>query len=489
MKNTLIKSLFYVFAFAVLFSCNSNKNNEILAYTTDTTLGLSRVNLNTISEKIPVDKILKEKKNLKSDEKFFLQLVSKPKESGIDTDKPLYFIVDQGKSAYDPDAKAFLWISDKAKFQKSMSDLTKSKVSIDKKDYIYIDGKLAGSIKGDMAIISSEKSYNPYAGYDPYTGYNPMNRPSENPLKLNEKYFTDFWARKGTSSTVIKDQVNQSLADNKDISGWVNLSAIASYLSKGYIETLAVNKLIKDSGIGFDFNFDKGKAEMDTKTFFNNDMKKVVEKYYDKNTVNYDLVKNVELDHAKSYTIGFFSLDFMKYLIKEAGFEATVNHYLASTNKTLEDITSTFTGDYAFVDFKTKPIDSTDYPYRSNNALVLGFNPDKKDQLTSLLQGPLGASKKYMIGKNEVIFSDDNTVIYQFQNKKAGKNSKLDKKSGVTAYSWSDGNDYNQKQNAAVKVTNMVNESKEDDGDLVSKTVFTLDKKDENALYYLIMNG
>jgi len=483
MKNTLMKSLFYVFAFAILFSCNSNKNNEILTYTTDTTLGLSRVNLNTISEKIPVDKILKEKKDLKDDEKFFLQLVSKPKESGIDTDKPLYFIIDQGKSTYDPDAKAFFWITDKAKFQKSMSDLTKSKVTIDKKDYIYVDGKMTGSIKGDMAIVSSDKSYSPYAGY------NSLNTPSVEPSsKLNEKYFADFWGRKGTSNAAIKDQVNQSLVSDKDISGWINLAAVASYASKGYIETLAANKLIIDSGIGFDFNFDKGKSEMDTKTFFNADMKKVVEKYYDKNAVNYDLVKNVELDNSKSFTIGFFSLDFMRYLVKEAGFEATVNHYLASTNKTLEDITSTFTGDYAFVDFKSNPADTVEY-YRTNNAVVLGFNPKKKDALTSLLQGPLGQSKKYMIADNQVIFSDDNNVIYQFQNKKVGKNTKLNKKTGITAYSWSDGNDYNQKEKATVKVVDMVNESKEDGGNLVSKTVFTLDKKDENALYYLIMNG
>ncbi|MCS3530427.1 DUF4836 family protein [Chryseobacterium sp. JUb7] len=477
-----MKSLFYVFTLAILFSCNSNKNNdEVLTYTTDATLGLSRVNLKTISGKIPVDKILKEKKDLKEDEKFFLQLVNKPQESGIDTDKPLYFIIDQGKSTSDPDAKAFFWISDKAKFQKSMSDLTKSKITVDKKDYIYADGKLTGSIKGDMAIVSSEKSYNPYAGYNSYNTPEPS-------AKLNEKYFTDFWGRKGTTNAAIKDQVNQSLVDNKDISGWINLAAVASYASKGYIETLAVNKLIKDSGVGFDFNFDKGKAEMDTKTFFNADMKKVVEKYYDKNKVDYDLVKNVELDNAKSFTIGFFSLDFMRYLVKEAGFEATVNHYLASTNKTLEDITSTFTGDYAFVDFKANPADSLEY-YRANNAVVLGFNPKKKDNITSLLQGPLGASKKYMIGDNQVIFSDDNNVIYQFQNKKAGKNAKLDKKSGITAYSWSDGNDYNQREKASVKVVDMVNESKEEGGNLVSKTVFTLDKKDENALYYLIMNG
>jgi hypothetical protein len=482
MKNTLMRTLFYVFAVAILFSCKSNKNDDVLNYTTDTTLGLSRVNLNTISDKIPVDKILKEKKDLKEDEKFFLQLVSKPKESGINVDKPLYFIVDQGKSTSDPDPKAFFWINDKAKFQKSMSDLTKTKVTIDKKDYIYVDGKMTGSIKGDMAIVSSDKSYNPYSGY------NSMNTPGiDTSSKLNEKYFTDFWSRKGTSSSVIKEQVNQSLVSDKDISGWINLAAVASYVSKGYIETLAVNKLIKDSGIGFDFNFDKGKSEMDTKTFFNSDMKKIVGKYYDKNKINYDLVKNVELDNAKSFTIGFFSLDFMRYLVKEAGFEATINHYLSSTNRTLEDITTTFTGDYAFTEFKS-PVDSVNYS-PSNKAVVLGFNPKKKDVLTSLLQGPLGDGKKYMISDNQVLFSDDNAVIYQFQNKKAGKNTKLGKKSGITSYSWSDGKEYNSKKNVDVNIIDAVNESKEDNGNLVSKTVFTLDKKDENALYYLIMNG
>lgn len=484
MKSTLMKTLLYAFVLVIFFSCNSNKNDEILTYTTDTTLGLSRVNLKEISNKIPVDKILKEKKNLQAEEKLFLQLVNKPGESGIDIDKPLYFIVDQGKTNSEFDAKAFMWINDKAKFQTSMSNLTKSKVTIDNKDNILINGQLVGNMKGEMAIMVSEKAYNPYGRYNSMNSSMPQG--SE---RINAQYFTDFWARKGTKNAAIKEQINKSLVGDKDVSGWVNLAAVASFASKGYIETLAINKLIKDSGIGFDFNFDKGKAEMSTNTFFNSDMKKIVEKYYDKNKVNYDLVKNVELDNAKSYTIGFFSLDFMKYLVKEAGFEATINHYLASSNKSLEDITSTFTGDYAFVDFKVKQ-DTTDYyNYRSDNAIVLGFNPKNKATLTSLMDQYLtSAGKKYMVTDNEVIVSDNAEVLSQFQTKKEGKNASLDKKSGIMSYSWSDGKDYNQKENATVKIINMVNESKEEGGNLVSKSTFTLDKKDENALYYLLMN-
>lgn len=485
MKKTQINFLLSLFVITVLFSCGSNKNEDILKYTTDTTLGLTRVNLDKITDKIQVDKILANKKDLKEDEKLFLQLLKQPKESGIDIKQPLYFIGDPGKTGYDPDIKAFFWISDKEKFQASMSKITKRKVSIDKKDLIYIDGLLTGSIKGNNAVLAQEDSSRDV--YDDYEVDSLASPTPKSTSKFNEQYFTDFWSRKGSSNKAIKEQVGKSLVDDKDISGWVNLAALSGFLSKGYIETLAVYKLIKDSGIGFDFNFAKGSAEIDTKTFFNSDMKKVVEKYYSKNKINYDLVKNVELDNSKSFSIGFFSLDFMKYLIKESGFESTVNHYLASTSKTLDDITSTFTGDYAFADLKKHP-DSTDY-YSSKTALVLGIDPKKADNLKGMMNGPLGSGRNYMIVGDKAIFSEDNQVVFQFKSNKAGKNSKLDKKSGITAYSWSDGSDYKTGKNANVTITQAVNESKEDGGDVVSKTIFSLDKKDENALYYFIMNG
>lgn len=478
MKNNLLKSFFSVLLVVILVSCGS-KNDEVLNFTTDTTLALARVNLERISDKIPVDKILKEKKDLKDDEKFLLELVSKPKESGIDVGQPLYVIVDAGKSGLDPDVKAYFHIDDKAKFQTSMSRITKNKVTIDAKDFILVDGKISGSIKGDAAVMSSDiPSMNRTYSYD--------EEPKRN--TKDGKYYTDFWARKGSSSDAIQDQINQSLVKDQDMSGWLNLSAIASYASKGYIETLAVNKLIKDSGIGYNMNFEKGSANINTKSFFNDDMKKIVSKYYDKNKINYDLVKNIELDNANSFSVGYFSLDFMHYLIKEAGFEATINNYLSSTDKSLQDIISTFTGDYAFVDLK-KAKDSTDYYYQSNTAFVLGFNPKNKSVLDGLLKNPMLGDEKYLVSDNQIIFSKDNNVLLQYKNKTAAKNKVLDKKSGITAYSWSQGNEYNDQGNTDVKVKSAVNETKEDGGNITSETVLTLDKKDENALYYWIMNA
>lgn len=347
-----MKKIIYLAVLATIYSCSSNNNDDILKYTKDTTLGISRVNLKTVAEKVSADKILKEKQYVFEDRKMLLELVNKPKESGINVDKPLYIIVDPGKSNADnePNVKAYFEIDDKTKFQKSMSDITKSKVTIDKKDFIYIDGLLTGSIKGKEAILTKK----PNNHYDrEYTNYDEIDSITtvipEKKSYFDEKYFTDFWNRKGPSNKVIKEQVNQSLAGNKDMSAWINLSAVANYLSKGYIETLAVNKLIKDSGVGMEITFDKGSAEMNTKTFFNSEMQKVVEKYYSKNKIDYDLVKTINVDKAESFSIGYFSLEFMTYLIKEAGFESTINNYLSSSNKTLADITSIFTGDYAYV--------------------------------------------------------------------------------------------------------------------------------------------
>lgn len=487
-----MKKIIYLAVLASIYSCSSNNNDDILKYTTDTTLGISRVNLKTVAEKVSADKILKEKEYLFGDRKMLLELVNKPKESGINVDKPLYIIVDPGKSNTDnePNVKAYFEIDDKAKFQKSMSDITKTKVTIDKKDFIYLDGLLTGSIKGKEAILTKEPNNHYDREYTNYDETDSISTPApQKKSAYDEKFFTDFWNRKGPSNKVIKEQVNQSLEGKKDMSAWVNLSAVANYFSKGYIETLAVNKLIKDSGIGMEVTFEKGSAELNTKTFFNSEMKKVVEKYYNKNKINYDLVKTIDIDKSQSFSLGYFSLDFMSYLIKEAGFEAIVNNYLSSTNKSLADITSIFTGDYAYVQTKNHP-DSSSYSNKSE-AIILGINPKKADGFKGLMEGPFGYERKYIINGDKVIISDDNQLVYQFKNNKAAKNANLEKKSGITSYSWTDGTEYNRSYDnnkLRANIVKAINESKEENGNLSSKTTFTVDKKDQNTLYYFIMN-
>ena len=107
------------------------------------------------------------------------------------------------------------------------------------------------------------------------------------------------------------------------------------------------------------------------------------------------------------------------------------------------------------------------------------------------MEGPFGYDRKYIINGNKVIISDDSQLVYQFKSNKDAKNANLDKKSGVTSYSWTDGSEYNRGYNNdkdRAKIVKATNEYKQENGNMISKTVFTVDKKDQSTLYYFIMN-
>lgn len=121
----------------------------------------------------------------------------------------------------------------------------------------------------------------------------------------------------------------------------------------------------------------------------------------------------------------------------------------------------------------------------------MGINPKKADGFKGFMEGPFGYDRKYIINGNKVIISDDSQLVYQFKSNKDAKNANLDKKSGVTSYSWTDGSEYNRGYNNdkdRAKIVKATNEYKQENGNMISKTVFTVDKKDQSTLYYFIMN-
>lgn len=474
----LFKNYLLLFALIILASCSSNGNSDILNYTLNNTLGVSRVNLNTISKKIPAEKILKEKKNIKENERLMLQLISKPKESGMDMDSPLYVMVDQSEQKKGLEYKLIFNITDKAKFQTTMSTISKSKITINDKDFILKDGVIIGSLNKKLAVIIQ----NDDSGF-----YNSYSQGSSSKA-LTEVDIKNFWNRKGTDNKTIKEQINKSLSSDKDLSAWMNIGAIASYVSKGYIETLAVFSLIKDSGYNVNLNFEKGSVDMETRSFFNDGLKKVVTKYYKGKDINYDLVKNVELDHSKTFSLGFFSLDLVSYIIKEAGLEATINNYLGYAGTTVNDITTTFNGDFAIVE--TLPNAKQDNAYNSSKpSIILGVNKNATEKLKVFLQNPILANVKNIYQDNQILFSENLETANQFKNRIKAKNSILDKKSNVIFNTWSNGDDFGITKQDVVKITNIKGDGKMDDGDMISKSKIEISKKDENALYYFILSN
>lgn len=489
MKKSIYQLAILTFTL-LLVSCKNNGNDEILDITTDKTLAIVKLNLEDLEKKIPSDKILNDtaKATFSKKDKEKAELFFDAEKNGIDIDKPLFVLVDSDKNSLI--SSFVLWLSDKDLFQKNFSKITEKTVKIDGKNYLYVGDKLIGSVKDDMLIMSASMD-NPLTSF--YGGY------SSGPQNVSETFYKDFWLRKKIENEDVEEQIDQALKKDMDMSTWLNIQGFASLASKGYIETLAINKLLIGSSIGMNLNFEAGQIVLNTETYFNEEMKKIVDKYYKDKGINYDILKSVDIDKAKSYLIGYFSLDFLKYFIKEAGFEATINNVLASRDMSVDDIVNGFTGDYAFItygDIKKQVYNEYfDYTYEQvtpNYALVFGKNGTKGTKIVDQFRNDFSLKDNiFYTNKDLFVMGNDAKTFDLLQNKKTATNKKLEKKSGITTYSWSNGADFNVamlrgKSPSKAKIVNIISESKMDNGNTTSKIVVTLDKKDKNALVYLM---
>ncbi|WP_294821718.1 hypothetical protein [uncultured Flavobacterium sp.] len=467
-------------------SCGSDSADEtILGYTTDNTIAIVKVNLDRLDEKLPKKEMMNDKSDkFSASEKEKMELFMNAEDNGIDITKPLYLMTDKDKDRFS--FSIIGWLDDEAKFEKNFSKISETKITINKeKNLVYSDKELIGSIKDGM-IVLAKAAGNPMDGLMGRSAYAPSNNG-----EVTEKFYADFWNRKPTEKEAMIGQIEKSLQADADMSAWVNVYTVVNTLSKGYIETLAVNKLILDAGVGFNLNFDKGKIDFRTNTFFNEEMQKLVKKYYDSKGVDYDIVKNIELDQAKMYSVGFFSIDFLKYFIKEAGFEPMANSVLQYQGLTLEDITNALNGKYAFAMFPEQPAPADDpYAYpKPSGVLVLGINGDKAGKLINAIEAEPNFSyyAKMFHNKDMLVFATEDSQLEQLKANKAAANKKLNKVSGVNSYTWATGEDFNKgfQGHAKAKVISIESTSKIDGGNGSSETVIKLDKDKKNALHYL----
>ena len=477
----------------LLTSCSGNNNKEILKLTNEKTLAIVKLNIDDVINKLPKEEILADtvKKFSNADKEF--RLFVRADELGINTDKPFYVTTESEKDKYI--SSCIFWLDDEAKFLKKFKEIYSNDFTIyyDKK-LVLNEKKVVGAYKDGIFVLSN-KSYDPYTSRKKEYDYYYEEEYVEEDMTVSEDFYKNFFTRKSLEDENILDNIDEALKDDADASVWVNIHGIVSNLSKGYIETLAINKLLIGSGFGLNLTFDDGKIECKGESFFNEDMKKIVEKYYDNKDINYDIVKNVELDNAQIYGLGFFSTDFVKYFIKEAGFEATANKFLETKDLSVEDILSTFNGQYAFANYgettsQMKLYDGSTYDYKQPNTLfVLGLNAKKSQKVMNLFNDPmLKLDDKLFKNDKYVAFSSDNKNFNLMKANKNAKNSKLNKVTGVNSYMYGNGTDFNKNvvPNMKNKVKEMVSTSKMEDGNATSEIVITYEKNDKNILHYIV---
>lgn len=511
MKKIIYGFLFFSAALMAV-SCGSSTDKEILKYTTDKTLGIVKINVAQLEKKLPKDEILKDKSaDMSKDEKEKLQLVMDAKNNGFDTEKPVYVIADSEGDGFAVTLVGFL--SDKAKFEAGFSKITGKKIKTNESNNVYADDQIIGSIKDDMIIFSGVTG-NPMASAYGYGG-------SEK--QADAAFYASFWKRKATENKAKVEQITKSLNDKADMSTWVNLYGVINTASRGYIETLAINKQLIDAGIGFDLNFNEGSIDIKASTFFNEELQTLVKKYYNGKEIDYSLVKNIDIDKAKSYGVGYTSLEFIRHFIKEAGFESMANEaLLQNVGLTLDDITGGLKGTYAFASYgeiaaepaviEEEPVleaSISDDPYADPYGDEYGYddypvyNAPKPDMLLALgINGAKAQKLIDFISKNEMfaayvktysnkdifVVTSNESNLDLLKSGKAAANKKLVKKTGVTSYSWMGGDDINKVAEGKIKtkLVNIESFSKMEDGNSTTELTIKFDKNKKNILHYLL---
>ncbi|AWA29991.1 hypothetical protein HYN48_07830 [Flavobacterium magnum] len=479
----------------LMASCGKDSDNEeILKYTTEKTLAIVKINLQQLDKKLPKDEMLNDKTgNFSDKDREKMELFLNADKNGVDIERPLYLMTDQDRDGF---AFSFFgWLADQSKFTANFSKITGSKIRIDATtQLIYANDQLIGSIQDDMIVLSRHVG-NPMAMvYGGSTG-SPDNT-------LTAGFYTALWKRKPVDNKNAIDQIEKSLDSGSDVSSWINLYGMINTFSKGYIETLAVNKLLIGAGFGVSLNFGEGKIAFKGSTFFNDDLKKLVQKFYNGKTVDYNIVKNIEIDRTKNYSLGYMSPEFIRYFVKEAGFESMANNFLESRGITLEEITNALTGQYAFTQFReddtaqaAPQVDEYGFPVVSyaqpKFLLALGIHADKAQKLIGLVTAEpmLEQNAKVYHDKELLVVATNENDMALLKTNKPAVNSSLKKQSGVTGYSWSDASDANnmlQTGNRKLKVVSMESISNVRDGNFTSEVTITVDKSKKNVLHYLM---
>ena len=474
----------FLLSVTLFTSCSGTDNDTILKFTTDKTLAISRINLAQFNDKLPKDQISKDTtiSRMSKSEKEKFKLFMDAENNGIDIKKPLYIIVDEEKGNY---VFSFLiTLDDDKKFEENFSKISDKKITLDKdKSLVYADGNIIGSVHDDMIVISRMSNYGNYS----YSG--------SSDSKVDEAFYKSFWNRKSNIDDNVTEQINTSLDKKSDLSAWINLHGVISAASKGYIETLAVNKLLVNAGFSVNFNFEEGKFVANTNSYFNDDLKKLVEKHYEGKDANFDILNSIDVDNAKSYGVGYMSFEFVKYFVKEAGFEASINHFLEDRDLTFAEIVDALNGDYAFVSYKDNMVvnDEMFGSYeRPNTLFALGINGGKAKKIVDLLhQDNMLSSMGNIFNNNNIIaFASDENKLKLLQANKKAANTKLNKMSDVNGYSWTSGEEFNlmysRVKQAKFKFEDVVSTSTVKNGNFATQTTISIDKKKKNSLHYLM---
>lgn len=273
------------------------------------------------------------------DDSLAQKVLGNPEASGINTEVPLVFFVKrQGKNAYVvfegalKDAAAF------EAFNKQMRP------------------KATGSKDGDLNILKLESKFiatwkdNRFAyvgaddmGYAKYDADGGSNTPSVNSDSL-VTFAKVVYDLKGDNSLTSDDRFSSLLKEKGDAHLWLSSDNFTGDMLGEVFAATKLSDLTRGNISAATLNFDNGKIEMQSSSYYNNEMGKLLDKYKMKH-IDGDMLARIPSENIAGVFTWNYPPEGLKEFLKIGGLDGMTNGFLGKVGYSLDEFVKANKGD------------------------------------------------------------------------------------------------------------------------------------------------
>lgn len=361
-------SLFGLLAIALVLiaSCRSADKSAI-AIPKDAAVVL-HINTSSLSSKLSWKEIQQtnwfKEAYADADDTLARKLLDNPDNSGINTDADLvFFVKKQGKNGY---AVFEGGLKDAAAFE-SFNKKLKPKATASK------DGDLNILKMDDEQIATWKDGHFIYVYNADFDKASRFSEEGESKPSVITDSLINFakalYDLKGSNSLTSEEKFSSLLKESGDVHVWLNSENLYSGMLGGMLSTMKIGDLIKGNVSAMALHFDNGKIAIKSKTYYNDEVRKLLEKYKMKN-IDADALSRIPSENIAGVFAWNYPPEGLKEFLKLAGLDGMINGFLGEIGYSIDEFVKANKGDLvvAVSDFEIKTEQVTYPSYEEGGA-------------------------------------------------------------------------------------------------------------------------
>ena len=348
------KSLLVILATAVVLIVSCGRADKSAIAVPKDAAVVVHINSSSLSSKLTWKEIQQtnwfKEAYTEADDSLAKKLLDNPGNSGVDTEGDLVFFVKrQGKSGY-------------AAFEGSLKDAAAFE-AFNKKMKPNATASKNGDVNilklGNDGVATWKDGRFIYVFDAPFMNMSGFNVNHEGPTRLTTDSLAIFakglYDLKGDDNLTDDDKFSSLLKEKGDVHLWLSAENLYGKMITGVLSMMKFSTLLEGNVTAMTLNFDNGKIDMQSKSYYNKELGKLYEKYKMKN-IDADVLARIPAENV----VGVFAMNYppegLKEFLKVLGVDGMANGFLGEVGYSVDEFVKANKGDLvvAVSDFEIK---------------------------------------------------------------------------------------------------------------------------------------